>query len=133
MRPAYAIHDLRAAAQRRLPRAIFDFFDGGAEDEITLEANRSAFQRQRFLPRVLKDVSHIDTRTELFGESSSMPMAIAPTGANRTRAGDDGDFAFETEHEGFLLSFAAQSIPRLSRRVHPCPEFQQKTTSLLET
>jgi (S)-mandelate dehydrogenase len=81
MRPAYAIHDLRAAAQRRLPRAIFDFFDGGAEDEITLEANRTAFQRQQFLPRVLKDVSHIDTRTEIFGQSASMPMAIAPTGA----------------------------------------------------
>jgi (S)-mandelate dehydrogenase len=81
MTSAYSIADLRAAAQRRLPRAIFDFFDGGAEDEITLAANRAAFQRQRFLPRVLRDVSQIDTHAEIFGRPITMPMAIAPTGA----------------------------------------------------
>jgi len=81
MTSAYSIADLRAAAQRRLPRAIFDFFDGGAEDEITLAANRAAFQRQRFLPRVLRDVSQIDTHAEIFGLPITMPMAIAPTGA----------------------------------------------------
>ncbi len=81
MTSAYSIADLRAAAQRRLPRAIFDFFDGGAEDEITLAANRAAFQRQRFLPRVLRDVSQVDTHTEVFGQTMALPMAIAPTGA----------------------------------------------------
>ena len=81
MSAAYSIADLRAAAQRRLPRAIFDFFDGGAEDEITLAANRAAFQRHRFLPRVLQDVSQIETQTDIFGRSISLPMAIAPTGA----------------------------------------------------
>jgi len=81
MSAAYSIADLRAAAQRRLPRAIFDFFDGGAEDEITLAANRAAFQRHRFLPRVLQDVSQIDTHAEIFGRLITMPMAIAPTGA----------------------------------------------------
>jgi (S)-mandelate dehydrogenase len=81
MNSAYSIADLRAAAQRRLPRAIFDFFDGGAEDEQTLSANRLAFQQRRFLPRVLKDVSVIDTRTALFGQPMAMPAAIAPTGA----------------------------------------------------
>ena len=45
-------------AQRRLPRAIFDFFDGGAEDETTLRDNRAAFERVRLLPKVLVDVSH---------------------------------------------------------------------------
>jgi (S)-mandelate dehydrogenase len=81
MNPAYSIADLRAAAQRSLPRAIFDFFDGGAEDEQTLSANRLAFQQRRFLPRVLKDVSVVDTRTALFGQPMAMPAAIAPTGA----------------------------------------------------
>jgi (S)-mandelate dehydrogenase len=81
MTSAYSIADLRAAAQRRLPRAVFDFFDGGAEDEITLRDNRAAFQRHRFLPRVLKDVSEIDTQAEIFGRPIAMPMAIAPTGA----------------------------------------------------
>jgi (S)-mandelate dehydrogenase len=67
-------------AKRRLPRAIFDFFDGGAEDEITLRDNCAAFQRVRLLPRVLVDVSKIDLNTEVFGKPASLPLAIAPTG-----------------------------------------------------
>ncbi len=78
---AYSIADLRQAAQRRLPRAVFDFFDGGAEDELTLRDNMAAYQRQRLLPRVLTDVSSIDTGTEIFGQHCALPMAIAPTGA----------------------------------------------------
>ena len=78
---AYSIEDLRQAAKKRLPRAIFDFYDGGAEDEVTLRANRAAFERARLIPRVLRDVSIIDTTSTLFGASWAMPMAIAPTGA----------------------------------------------------
>src|SRR5690349_5992677 len=48
-----SIEDLRTIARRRLPRAIFDFFDGGAEDEVTLRENCAAFQRVRLLPKVL--------------------------------------------------------------------------------
>ena len=48
-----SIEDLRQVARRRLPRAIFDFFDGGAEDEVTLRENRAAFERVRLLPKVL--------------------------------------------------------------------------------
>ena len=78
---AYSIADLRLAAQRRLPRAIFDFFDGGAEDELTLRGNAAAFQKLRLLPRVLTDVSSVDTSTLLLGTRAALPMAIAPTGA----------------------------------------------------
>jgi len=78
---AYSIEDLRRAAQRRLPQAIFDFFDGGAEDEITLRDNRAAYQRVRLMPKVLTDVSTIDASTSLVGQRSELPMAIAPTGA----------------------------------------------------
>jgi hypothetical protein len=53
---AYSIADLRRLAERRLPRAIFDFFDGGAEDEVTLRDNRAAFRAGALLPRVLADV-----------------------------------------------------------------------------
>ena len=77
---AINIEDLRQLAKRRLPRAIFDFFDGGAEDEVTLRENRAAFERVRLLPRVLVDVSKVDTTIELFGKPSALPMAIAPTG-----------------------------------------------------
>src|SRR4051812_18240111 len=75
-----SIEDLRRIAKRRLPRAIFDFFDGGAEDEVTLRGNRAAFERVRLLPRVLVDVSAVDLKTGILGKTSSLPLAIAPTG-----------------------------------------------------
>ena len=78
---AYSIEDLRQAANRRLPRAVFDFFDGGAEDELTLQDNAAAYQRLRLMPRVLTDVSSIDTSTDILGQRAALPMAIAPTGA----------------------------------------------------
>ena len=77
---AVNIEDLRVLAKRRLPRAIFDFFDGGAEDEVTLRENRAVFERVRLLPRVLVDVSKVDTVIDLLGKRSALPLAIAPTG-----------------------------------------------------
>lgn len=77
----YSIDRLRAAASARLPRPVFDFFDGGAEDEITLRENAAAFQRLRLSPRVLRDVSRVDTATALVGAEAALPCAIGPTGA----------------------------------------------------
>ncbi|CAM9688040.1 unnamed protein product, partial [Phaeothamnion confervicola] len=77
---AVNIGDLRLAAKRRLPRAIFDFFDGGAEDEIALRDNRAAYERTRLAPHVLRDVSKIDMSCEILGGPSKMPLVIAPTG-----------------------------------------------------
>lgn len=76
-----SIDALRTLAKRRLPRAIFDFFDGGAEDEETLRENRAALRRLKFIPRVLNDVSTVDTGTDLLGRHADLPIAIAPTGA----------------------------------------------------
>ena len=75
------IADLRRLAQRRLPRAIFDFFDGGAEDETTLRGNREAFERVRLRPKVLVNVAQVDTTLELLGAPAAAPIVIAPTGA----------------------------------------------------
>jgi (S)-mandelate dehydrogenase len=77
----YSIARLRAAARARLPAAVFDFFDGGAEDEVTLRDNQDAFQRIRLLPRVLRDVSRIDLTAQLLGRAAQLPVAIGPTGA----------------------------------------------------
>ncbi len=77
---AVNIGDLRLAAKKRLPRAIFDFFDGGAEDEIALRDNRAAWERVRLKPRVLRDVSKIDMSCEILGGPSKMPLVVAPTG-----------------------------------------------------
>ncbi|MCW5626809.1 MAG: alpha-hydroxy-acid oxidizing protein [Burkholderiales bacterium] len=77
---AINIDDLRAAAHRRLPRIIFEFIDGGAQDEVSLRANREDFQRWRFRPRVLTDVSARDQSITLFGQSYPTPLIISPTG-----------------------------------------------------
>ena len=77
---AWNIDALREAARQRLPRGIFDFFDGGAEDEITLRDNRDAWSRLRFSPHVLRDVSKIDLSCEILGGPSCLPLVIAPTG-----------------------------------------------------
>jgi len=78
---AFSIEELRRAAKRRLPRAVFDFIDGGAEEERTLRENRAAFERIRLSPRVLVDVSRIETETSILGKPARLPIAIAPTGA----------------------------------------------------
>ena len=77
----YSIADLRALARRKLPRAVFDFYDGGAEDEITLANNARAFDRWQLAPRVLVDVGNASTAGTLLGSAAAMPAAIAPTGA----------------------------------------------------
>jgi len=78
---AFNIEELRLAARRRLPRAVFDFIDGGAEDERTLRENRAAFERIRLTRRVLVGVQQVDTTTNILGTPSKLPVAIAPTGA----------------------------------------------------
>lgn len=77
----HSIDDLRGLAQRRLPRSIFDFYEGGSEDESTLAENRAAFERQRLAPRVLVNVAAASTASRLFDQPMGMPMAIGPTGA----------------------------------------------------
>jgi L-lactate dehydrogenase (cytochrome) len=74
------IDDLRTAARRRLPRALFDYIDGGAEGEVTIVANQADFQRYRFRPRALVDVSHRDQSTTVLGIPISSPLILAPTG-----------------------------------------------------
>ena len=75
--------DLRRIARRRLPGGVFDYIDGGAEDERTMRANRDAFSNYGFRPRVLRDVSEVDTSTSLLGTSVPLPLVLAPTGFTR--------------------------------------------------
>jgi L-lactate dehydrogenase (cytochrome) len=83
---AASVADLRAMARRRLPRGVFDYIDGGAEDERTLAANSDAYAAIQFRPRVLRDVSSVDPSTTLFGRELSIPLVLAPTGFTRIAA-----------------------------------------------
>ena len=78
-----SVDDLRRLARRRLPAGVFDYIDGGAEDERTLGANTGDFSDLSFRPRVLRDVSDLDTSTEIFGRPASMPVILSPTGFTR--------------------------------------------------
>ena len=77
---AAAISDYRAAAQRRLPRFLFDYLDGGSYAETTLRRNVEDLQALEIRQRVLRDVSDIDLQTTLFGQSLALPVALAPVG-----------------------------------------------------
>jgi len=77
----YNIPDLRLEAKKILPKGLFEFIDRATEDEVGLRNNRAAFERIKFRPHVLNDVSGRSTATTLFGKPMAMPYAIAPTGA----------------------------------------------------
>lgn len=79
-RAAYSIDAMRVMAQRALPRSIFDFADGGTENEYTLRRNEAAFSRIEFLPRPLQGVADRDLSVELFGRRLALPVMIGPTG-----------------------------------------------------
>ncbi|NBU18655.1 MAG: alpha-hydroxy-acid oxidizing protein [Betaproteobacteria bacterium] len=76
----YSVAALRRIAQKRLPRPIFDFIDGGAEDEDTLRQNESAFLDWELLPKPLNGAAKRDLSTSLFGYTLSSPLLIGPTG-----------------------------------------------------
>ena len=80
---AVNIEDLRRGAMRRVPRAVFDYVDGGAEDEVTLRENRRAFEAITFRPRNAVAVPHCDLRARVLGADLSFPAILAPVGYSR--------------------------------------------------
>lgn len=80
---AQTIWDLRRIAQRRTPRAAFDYTDGAAEAELSLARAREAFADIEFHPQILRDVADVDTTRTVLGGPSALPFAIAPTGFTR--------------------------------------------------
>lgn len=114
------VEDYRRLAQRRLPSAVFDFLEGGAEDERGLTHNLSVFEHIRFKPRRLVDISQRGLSTEIFGSTLNAPLAIAPTGLNGLMW-PQGDLvlARAAAHAGipFMLSTAASmSIEEIARQ-----------------
>ncbi|HEY7648493.1 MAG TPA: alpha-hydroxy acid oxidase [Methylomirabilota bacterium] len=77
------MEDLRPLARRRLPQAVFDYVDGGAEDEVTLRENRRAFEEITFRPRHAVAVAVCDLRTRVLGFDLALPFLLAPVGYTR--------------------------------------------------
>ncbi|MCF8477943.1 MAG: alpha-hydroxy-acid oxidizing protein [Pseudolabrys sp.] len=105
------IEDLRQLARKRVPRAIFEYFDGGSYDEISLRANTEALKAIRFRQRVLVDTSQRSLETTMLGEKTAMPVAIAPTGLTGLMHGDGEILAARAaEAAGIPFTLSTMSI-----------------------
>jgi L-lactate dehydrogenase (cytochrome) len=106
---AASVEDLRRIARRRLPRGVFDYIDGGAEDERTLRNNADAFARIEFRPRVLRSVASIDPSTTLLGRPLPYPLVLAPTGFTRI-ADPQGELAVARAAERAGLPYSLSTL-----------------------
>ena len=79
----FNIEDLRKIARRKLPAPLFNYIDGGADEESNVRGNTHAFDSARLIPEYLVDVTNIDTTTTVLGREISMPLFLAPTGMTR--------------------------------------------------
>src|SRR6266566_5847175 len=92
LKRANTISDLRTIAKRRTPQAPFDYTDGAAEAEITLNRARQAFMDLEFRPGILRNVESVDLSTDVLGRTAAMPFGIAPTGFTRMMQ-SEGEYA----------------------------------------
>ncbi|MBI3428621.1 MAG: alpha-hydroxy-acid oxidizing protein [Actinobacteria bacterium] len=80
LRNVHSVEDIRAIAHKRLPRAVNDFIEGGAEDEVTISRNRSGFENIHIVPNILTDVSVRSITTTILGTKVSSPIVLSPVG-----------------------------------------------------
>jgi L-lactate dehydrogenase (cytochrome) len=108
------VADLRLMASRRLPRPVFDYMDGGADDEVSLRRNVTAFERYELVPDVLNDVSAIRTETKIFGQPSRWPLMLSPTGLTRMFHGHaELAVARAAARHGLIYSLSTMGTTRL--------------------
>jgi L-lactate dehydrogenase (cytochrome) len=103
------IEDLRVLARRRVPKALFEYVDGGSYDELTLRANRTDLDAIRLRQRVMVDTSKRDLTTIMLGEKVTMPVAMAPTGLTGLIHGD-GEILAARAAEAAGLKFCLSTL-----------------------
>lgn len=106
---AYSIEDLRRAAKRALPRSVFDYVEGGSDEEITLRENRSSFQSRQLNPRTLNDVSTVSIESTLFGRTLPAPIGFSPTGYTRMM-NPDGEIAVARSAGRNAIPYALSTV-----------------------
>ena len=106
---AASVEDLRRLAKRRLPGGVFDYIDGGAEDERTLAANQAAYAAATFRPRVLRGVKNVDAASAILGRPLTYPLVLAPTGFTRI-ADPDGELAVARAAERAGLPYTLSTL-----------------------
>ena len=106
---AITIWDLRNIAKKRTPQGPFDYTDGAAESELSLDRARQAFQDIEFIPNILRNVAEADTSREVFGERFAMPFGIAPTGFTRLMQ-TEGEIGGARAAEKFGIPFSLSTL-----------------------
>jgi isopentenyl diphosphate isomerase/L-lactate dehydrogenase-like FMN-dependent dehydrogenase len=106
---AHTIWDLREIAKARTPKGPFDYTDGSAESEASLERARQAYKDLEFIPSILRDVSTADLTRKSLGETFSMPVGIAPTGFTRMMQ-TEGEIAGARAAEKFGIPFTLSTL-----------------------
>jgi L-lactate dehydrogenase (cytochrome) len=125
---AVSIDDLRLRARQRLPRFLFDYVEGGADDEVTLRANREAFARYAFRARTLVDVGVRDLSTTLLGQRLALPVILAPVGLAGLLAPRGEILAAEAAaRKGSLFTLSTMSVCTIEEvaRAAPGPRWFQ--------
>jgi (S)-mandelate dehydrogenase len=119
---AVNIEDLHRMAKRKLPKIIFDFIEGGLEDERGLERNRAAFLKHQLLPRYLVDVSVRDQSASVFGRTYASPFGISPTGGAGLYRRDGDLMLAEAAAEAnipFIMSGGSNASMEEAMRIAP--------------
>ena len=128
LKSCHNFHDFRALAKRRLPGPIFNYIDGGADDERTMEANTKAFDRCDLLPSVLTGVSDVDMSVTLMGQKLAMPVYCSPTALQRLFH-HKGERAVAAAAETYGTMFGVSSLGTVSleelRQKHDTPQVYQ--------
>ena len=106
---AFTIWDLRDIAKKRTPQGPFDYTDGAAESESSLERARQAFKDIELVPNILRDVSDVDLSCTIFDRTYQMPMGIAPTGFTRLMQ-TEGEIAGSRAAEKFGIPFSLSTL-----------------------
>ncbi len=122
------IADMRAAGRRLTPRPVFDYVDGGADEELSMAANVRAFRRWRFQPRALAEITAVDTATRVLDRDLPLPLVLAPTGYTRMMhpAGEIGA-ARSAQRHGLpytLSTMATTTIEAVAEATRPDLWFQ---------
>lgn len=121
-------HDFRELAQRRLPGPIFNYIDGGADDEVTLRRNTESFERVDLVPNVLRGVDELDLSVEVMGQKLALPFYCSPTALQRLFH-HDGERAVGAAVAKFGTMFGVSSLGTVSleelRRAHDTPQVYQ--------
>src|SRR5437660_6815321 len=128
LRDCHNFHDFRRLARRRLPRPIFDYIDGAADDEVTLRRNTASFERCDLLPSVLRGDENIDLSVTVMGQKLALPVYCSPTALQRLFH-YEGERAVAAAAAKYGTLFGVSSLGTVSleelRKAHDTPQVYQ--------